>query len=121
MVCLRGESLTHHTKQMKLFNAIAAATALGALFASHAPAQAFGLSTLVNAAAASVVQPVVAPQQSLTNSSHAAGRSEAMGANGTNVSGQGNTVNTNQVTHIHHHHYTTNTTHNNANFTNNLR
>ena len=105
---------------MKLFNAIAATTALGALFASHAPAQAFGLSTLVNAAAASVVQPVVAPQQSLTNSSYAAGHSEALGANGTNVSGQGNTVNTNQVTHIHHH-YTTNTTHNNANFTNNLR
>ena len=108
---------------MKFFSTITIATAatLGAFFTFSNPAQAFGLSTLVNAAAASVVQPVVAPRQSLTNSSHASGRSEALGGNGTNVSGQGNTVSTNQVTNIHHHHYTAKTTNNNAQFTNNLR
>ena len=29
MVCSRGESPTHHTNQMKLFNAIAAAAPVG--------------------------------------------------------------------------------------------
>ena len=40
MVCLRGESLTTHTNQMKLFNAIAAAAVIGtSLFAAN-PAEA---------------------------------------------------------------------------------
>ena len=121
MVCSRGESLTHRINQMKLFNAIAAAAVFGTtLYAS--PARAFGLGTLINAAAgASVVQPIVAPQQSSSNGSHATGLSGASGGNGTNVSGQGNTVNSQQVTNIHHHHYTTNTTENNSNFTTNAR
>ncbi len=40
MVCLRGESLTHHTKQMKLFNAIAATAVIGASIVTAAPAEA---------------------------------------------------------------------------------
>ena len=39
-MCSRGESLTHHTNQMKLFNAIAAAALLGAPFLTAAPAEA---------------------------------------------------------------------------------
>jgi len=119
MVFLRGESLTYRINQMKLLNAIAATAVIGTTL-NTAPARAFGLGTLINAAAgASVVQPVVAPQQSSSNGSHATGLSGASGGNGTNVSGQGNTVSTQQVTNIHHHHYTTNTTKNNTNFTTN--
>ena len=40
MVCSRGESLTHHTNQMKLFNAIAAAAVIGTSILSVTPAQA---------------------------------------------------------------------------------
>ena len=40
MVCLRGESLTHHTNQMKLFNAIAAAAVIGTSFIAANPAEA---------------------------------------------------------------------------------
>jgi len=105
---------------MKLFPAIAAVTVVGTAL-NVSSAQAFGLGTLINAAArASVEQPVVAPQQSRTNGSRATGLSGASGGNGTNVSGQGNTVNTQQVTHIHHH-YTTKTTENNTSFTTNAR
>ena len=38
MVSLRGESLTHHTNQMKLFNAIAVATVIGTSFIATRPA-----------------------------------------------------------------------------------
>ena len=38
MVCLRGESLTTHMNQMKLFNAIAAAAVIGASFVAASPA-----------------------------------------------------------------------------------
>ena len=112
---------SHSQKTMKLFPAIAAVTVVGTAL-NVSPAKAFGLGTLINAAAgASVMQPVVAPQQSSTNGSRATGLSGASGGNGTNVSGQGNTVNTQQVTHIHHHHYTTNTTENNTSFTTNAQ
>jgi len=38
MVCLRGESLTHQTNQIKLFNAIATAAVIGgSLFATVVP------------------------------------------------------------------------------------
>ena len=37
MVCSRGESLTHHMNQMKLFNAIATAAVVGAAFAVVSP------------------------------------------------------------------------------------
>ena len=40
MVCLRGESLTHHTSQMKLFNAIAAAAVIGTSLITATPAEA---------------------------------------------------------------------------------
>ena len=41
MVCSRGESLTHHISQMKLFNAIAAAVVIGTTSTlATAPAQA---------------------------------------------------------------------------------
>ena len=40
MVCSRGESLTIHTNQMKLFNAIAAAAAIGISLSCSKPAQA---------------------------------------------------------------------------------
>ena len=40
MVCLRGESLTHHKNQMKLFNAIAAATVIGTSLITATPAEA---------------------------------------------------------------------------------
>ena len=40
MVCLRGESLTHHTNQMKLFNAIAAAAVIGTSLITATPAEA---------------------------------------------------------------------------------
>ena len=40
MVCLRGESLTHHIKQMKLFTAIASAAVIGASFLVPNPVEA---------------------------------------------------------------------------------
>ena len=40
MVCSRGESLTHHTNQMKFFNAIAAAAVIGTSFIAPNPAEA---------------------------------------------------------------------------------
>ena len=40
MVCLRGESLTHHTKQMKLFKAIAAAAVITCCISNPIPAEA---------------------------------------------------------------------------------
>ena len=41
MVCSRGESHTHHTNQMKLFNAIAAAAAvIGTTFVAATPSEA---------------------------------------------------------------------------------
>ena len=40
MVCSRGESLTHHTNQMRLFNAIAAATVIGTSLIVIPPAMA---------------------------------------------------------------------------------
>ena len=40
MVCSRDESLTHHTNQMKLFNAIAAAAVIGASFIGSSPVNA---------------------------------------------------------------------------------
>ena len=40
MVCLRGESLTHHTNQMKLFNAIATAAVIGTALVAVNPAEA---------------------------------------------------------------------------------
>ena len=40
MVYSRGESLTHHMNQMKLFNAIAAAAVIGASLISATPAEA---------------------------------------------------------------------------------
>ena len=40
MVCSRGEILTHHIIQMKLFNAIAAAAVIGTSFISPNPAEA---------------------------------------------------------------------------------
>ena len=86
------------------------------------PAQALGLGSLIQAA---VGVPVSQPVQRRThntgedyladpvtqvtsNQSAANGASKASGGNGTVVQGEGNVVNTQQVTHIHHHHYTTN-------------
>ena len=40
MVCLRAESLTHHTNQMKLFNAIATTAVIGASLATATPVEA---------------------------------------------------------------------------------
>ena len=45
MVCSRGESLTLHIKQMKLFNAIAATVVIGGALINPVPAKA---STLVD-------------------------------------------------------------------------
>ena len=45
MVCSRGESLTHHTNPMKLFNAIAATVVIGGALINPVPAKA---STLVD-------------------------------------------------------------------------
>ena len=42
MVCSRGESLTQHTNQRKLFNAIAAAAVIGTSLITANPAQARG-------------------------------------------------------------------------------
>ena len=39
MVCSRGKSPTHHMKQIKLFNAIAAAAVIGASLITAAPAE----------------------------------------------------------------------------------
>ena len=85
------------------------------------PAKALGLGSLIQAA---VGVPVSQPVQQRTNTgddyladpvtqvtsnqSAASGASKASGGNGTVVQGEGNVVNTQQVTHIHHHHYTTN-------------
>ena len=87
-----------------------------------APAQAFGLGALIQAAAG--VPPTVPagqtryvndgedyledPVSQVTKQAAAQGASKASGGNGTVVQGEGNVVNTQQVTHIHHHHYTTN-------------
>ena len=46
MVCLRGESLTHHTNQMKLFNAIVVAAVIGTSFIAANPAEASQLVDL---------------------------------------------------------------------------
>ena len=102
---------------MKLFTSIAAAAAVIGTTLFTSPVQAFNLGTLLNAATGvPAVQPVVLPlNQSTSNQSRATGQSGASGGNGNNVSGQGNTVTTQQVTNIHHHHYTTNTTEMNSN------
>ena len=105
---------------MKLFTSITTAAVIGATFIAS-PAQAFSLGTLINAATGiPATQNVVVPvNQSTSNQSTAAGHSGASGGNGTNVSGQGNTVTTEQVTNIHHHHYTTNTTEMKTNYNTN--
>jgi hypothetical protein len=48
------------------------------------------------------------PVSQVTKQAAAQGASKASGGNGKVVQGEGNVVNTQQVTHIHHHHYTTN-------------
>ena len=93
------------------------------------PAKALGLGSLIQAA---VGVPVSQPAQRriqntgedyladpvtqvTSNQSAAKGASKASGGNGTVVQGEGNVVNTQQVTHIHHHHYTTNNSEVNVN------
>ena len=59
-----------------------------------------------------LVDPVT---QVTSNQAAARGASKASGGNGTVVQGEGNVVNTQQVTHVHHHHYTTNNSEVNVN------
>ena len=59
-----------------------------------------------------LVDPVT---QVTSNQAAARGASRASGGNGTVVQGEGNVVNTQQVTHVHHHHYTTNNSEVNVN------
>lgn len=111
----------HHTCEfMKSFAAAAMVSTLAVVTA--VPAQAFGLGSLIQAAAG--VPPTTHygqtryendgedyledPVSQVTNQAAAQGASKASGGNGTVVQGEGNVVNTQQVTHIHHHHYTTN-------------
>ena len=104
----------------KLF--VTAALVGPAVFMAPQPAQALGLGSLIQAAVGvPASQPVQRRShnagedyladpvtQVTTNQSAAKGASKASGGNGTVVQGEGNVVNTQQVTHIHHHHYTTN-------------
>ena len=106
---------------MKKFLATAAMASV-LVGSTAAPAQAFGLGELIQAAAG--VPPTVPagqtryvndgedyledPVSQVTKQAAAQGASKASGGNGTVVQGEGNVVNTQQVTHIHHHHYTTN-------------
>ncbi len=103
---------------MKKLLTIAAATAFLGTITHVSPAKAFGLGALIQAAsysgAGQIVRPndgedyLPGPATENINQSAVNGRSKASGGNGTVVQGEGNVVNTQQVTHIHHHHYTTN-------------
>ena len=106
---------------MKKFLATAAMASV-LVGSTAAPVQAFGLGALIQAAAG--VPPTVPagqtryvndgedyledPVSQVTKQAAAQGASKASGGNGKVVQGEGNVVNTQQVTHIHHHHYTTN-------------
>ena len=108
---------------------LAAAIVGSAFLMAPQSSMAFGIGSLIEAAVGvPISQPaqrriqnpgedyLVDPVTQVTSTPAAArGTSQASGGNGTVVQGQGNVVNTQQITHVHHHHYTTNNSEVNVN------